>query len=977
MPNAFAARRLRWMLLGLVIVPAGWSATARADELLPTDPALVTGQLENGLRYIIRQHATPPGHLSVWLHVDSGSLNETDKQRGLAHYLEHMAFNGSRNFPPGKVVPLFESLGLVFGRHQNAFTSFEQTTYQLDVQVDPQTLEANAGKAMLFMSDVAFGLLLDPKEIEEERAIILNEKRSRSGAQQRAGDYFRERIAPGSLYGVRTPIGTEETIKGAQREDFLDYYTKRYVASNMTVLVVGDADAKVVEGMVKRSFSAGPKAPVPTDEDIRLTPTEGHRGLVFTDPELVDARVGVQRLGRPNPPTTTVERLRAEWVEVIGQSAFARRTVDRVAAGKAQFFSAGARAGDSFGQMRDASLSASAKPDKWREALVDAAAELQRARLHGFTLREIDLVRTQLIADGEQAAKREGTQPARALITSYNGAVTQGEPIMSAAQRLELLKRLLPTITPAEVSKRFGEVFDFSSAVFTLSLPASASAPSEDELARLGAAALMAKPEKEAETAAAGSLMERLPTPAKVVEQSEHAASGVTSAWLENGVRVHHKFVDTRKDNVTVQVVLVGGSVAETAADRGVTEAATAGWIRPATRQLSSAQVRELMTGKKVAVLGGGGGRGPGGGGGGGGGGLPQDTAGMIIAGSPEDLETGLQLAHLILTEPKIESAAFENWRDQQKQRIAGRKTTPAGIAAEAYDAAAYPPGDARFQPLTEAQVDAIALEAAQARQDAIVKSSPIEVTIVGDLPRERAMELAARYFGGLPARPRVNPDYQRDKRTLPHTGKPIEVAREVRTKTDQAIVRVGFFGPDAANVGDSRLMELAARVVTSRMVKAIREEKQLVYSVSASSSPGEVFSGWGTFQAQAPCKPENAGPLVAAIRGLFDEFARSGPTDEELATAKKQIDNTMSEAMKDPAYWVQRVNGSTYRARSLDEIAQGPKAFEGFTAAQVQAAFVKYDKPEMRFSVKVVPIVDGPAAKEGGGGGAGDKPQG
>ena len=177
-----------------LMVLMGMAGGIARGQPLPTDPRLVTGELDNGLKYIVMRHNNPPNRAAVWLHIASGSLNETDKQRGIAHYLEHMAFNGSTNFPPGSVIPFFQSLGLTFGQHQNAFTSFDQTTYQLALpDNNPETLQ----KAMLFLSDVGLRLEMPGAEIENERQVILEERRTRLGGRQRVSDYWFENLAPG------------------------------------------------------------------------------------------------------------------------------------------------------------------------------------------------------------------------------------------------------------------------------------------------------------------------------------------------------------------------------------------------------------------------------------------------------------------------------------------------------------------------------------------------------------------------------------------------------------------------------------------------------------------------------------------------------------------------------------------------------------------------------------------------------------
>src|SRR6267142_4922765 len=285
------------VLLALLLTPLGPATgraqapaptTASAEEKLPTDPALVTGQLPNGLRYIIRTHKNPEGRVGIWLHVGSGSLNETDATQGLAHFLEHMAFNGSTNFPPGSVVPFFQSLGLSFGRDQNAFTGFDQTTYQLALPGGGRDV---VEKGMLFMSDVALRLSLDQPLVDAERPVILEEKRTRASARQRVEDEVYARLAPESTIGRRLPIGTEPTIKSLTHDDFLAYYTHWYVPSNMTIIVVGDTDPAMVVDVITRQFGGGPSVPVPTPRPVGVQSPSASRAIVVTDPELIQAEV--------------------------------------------------------------------------------------------------------------------------------------------------------------------------------------------------------------------------------------------------------------------------------------------------------------------------------------------------------------------------------------------------------------------------------------------------------------------------------------------------------------------------------------------------------------------------------------------------------------------------------------------------------------------------------------------------------------
>src|SRR5437867_2717820 len=760
------------LMMGLLLMPGlPARAAALAEEKLPTDPALVTGTLPNGLSYIIRKHRNPEGRVSIWLHVSSGSLNETDATQGLAHYLEHMAFNGSANFPAGTVIPFFQSLGLAFGRDQNAFTSFDQTTYQLALPGGGRDV---LDKGMLFMSDVAMRLSLQTAEIDSERQIILEEKRARSSAQQRVQDQIFEKLAPESALGRRLPIGIEPTIKSMMRDEFQDYYSRWYVPSNMTVMVVGDTDPAMVADVIARHFGGGLTVPRPTPRAVGIKPSTKQRAIVATDPELTRSEVSFTRLEAPRGPVTTVAERRREMVEQIGTWVFGRRLSAELATGRASYLSADASIGEWPGTMRMITVEAAGRPGTWRAMLKD-----------------------------------------------------------------------------------IGTAFDPKNGIFIAELPASDGVPSEAEFLTLGRAALSVKPGKPADVARATTLLSALPKGGAVVESVSHAASGVTSMWLDNGVRVHHRRMDQRKNEASIEITLAGGQIQETPADRGFTEAALRARGRPATSRLTSTQIRDLMTGAKVRVRSGMGG----------------DIVGLTVSGDPAELERGLQLAYLLLTDPVIEEPALEQWRDAELQRIVQRKTRPMQVLMDTSAAAIYPPVETRTKSLTAEQVRALTLPAAQAWLRRLITDAPVEVAVVGDIEREAATRLITRYLGALPARPRIGDKTLASLRTIARPAGAISIAESVVVLTPQAAVMSGFFGADLRDVRDTRLLNMAARILTTRMTKTIREERQLVYSIGASSDPATVYPGFGYFSAIAPTEPAKAQELAAAVEAMYADF--------------------------------------------------------------------------------------------------------
>lgn len=905
---------------------------------LPTDPRLNTGVLANGMKYIVVKHSNPPGRVNMYVHISSGSMNETDKQRGIAHFLEHMAFNGSENFAPGTVINFFQSMGLNFGQHQNAFTSFDQTTYILSLpDTKPETLD----KGMLFFADVAGRLLLDPTEINNERGIILEEKTARSSSGQRIMDQTFPKMFPGSRIGSRIPIGLEETIKGVQRQDFVDYVSKWYQPSNMTLIFVADAEPDMIIEHIKKNFeSVGAKTPTPIDEPINVSAYSDDGAIIAQDAEVTEADIAMMRVAGARKPSTTVGDMRRDVVEQIAYSVFGKRIADKLSDGGTSYTSASAFGQSMFNAAFMSQCSASGEPGKWREMLTELGADVQQARLHGFTQREVDLVKKEMVSRAETAVQRESTVPAGFLIRRINNDVSSQEPTLSAQQSLELMKSVLPSITPEEVSMAFTSQFEPKNVRFMLTLPSSVSAPSEAELLNLGKQAFSVTPGKKAEVARATSLMETLPTPGTYVSTSVHDATGIATGQLNNGVTVHHRFMDIQKDSVNVTITLAAGEIQETAKDRGISQTASLAWQQRATSTLSSQDIRELMTGKKVNVRGGAG----------------SDTMTLSISGSPADLETGFQLAHLLLTDPKIEQSVFDQAKVQIKQWIEGRKLDCEGVFGELLPVMMFGENEPRVRMLEADQVDAMSIDAAQTRLNNMIKTAPIEVTVVGDIDKGRAMELCAQYLGSLPARETIGEKTLASLRQISRPTTNREVKREVKTETAKAIVMTGFYGADADKTVDSRTLQAAAQIIRSRCIQILREDQQLVYSAGVFSRPGREYPGYGVFAIQSSTAPEKCDKLSIEAWKVLDDFAASGPTDEEVTTMKKQMANLLDEQFKQPGFWSQRTGEMAYRAMNADDIMTMQPFYQELTAAQIKEVFNKYYTPEAKMTLIVTP---------------------
>lgn len=924
------------IMLGLLPLLAAAPLTAGP---LPSDARILTGKLDNGVTWMYRQHDNPPGKMSLMIHVRTGSLNETEKQRGLAHFMEHMMFNGTEHYPPGELIKYYESIGLEFGADINASTGFDRTNFQLYL---PDTKTETVDKALMTLSDYAFRALLLDEEINKERGVILEEKRTRQNFRERIRDKLWPELFEGSRLAQRMPIGLEEVIINTQRGEFVKYYRTWYRPENITVILVGDAKPDGIVPLIKKWFGEY-KASVPAESPhgAELKPFTKEQAIVVTDPELARCSVILYNLRPGRAPTVTTEQLRTEVVEYIGTWIVSRRCQERVQRGEANYLFAGAGIHNVFNDALFINAQAGGEPAKWAKMLDELIMEINRVQQYGFTARELALARKELLANAEHAVETEPTRSGRSLLKEIVRAVNDREPVLSAKQELDLLKKILPSIQLAELNETYRVHFKPGTYAYVIQTPEKEGAtvpPRDDVLASARAAWARKVQAQKAEEVPTG-LLTTMPKPGAVSESATDSDLKITSAWLENGVRVHHRYMDYKKDSVKVSIGLAGGRIEETAKNHGVTEAACLAVNQAATSRLNSTNIRDFMTGKNISISAGG---------------RSDDALTISVFGSPKDLETGFQLAHALLTDGKIEQSAFDIWKQSRIQRIEQNQTDLQFKAREALQDL-QSGGDPRRLPLTKKDVEALKIADAQAWFERLCREAPIEVAVVGDIKLDDAMTLVRKYLGSLSKR-KCSADHLDALRNLNRATGPLDRQVKVDTISPQAMAMVGFVGCEGRSAMDNRSLRIASNILSSRLIKQIREEQALVYSIGASSYPSWTYADSGIFLAGSMCNPENAGKLRDEVHRIFKEFAESGPTSEEMEIAKLQIANNLDTGMREPRYWLRILRYLDLHGRSLDEQKRKKEAYANLTTEQVQKVFKKYYTPERTFNVTAIP---------------------
>lgn len=927
-------RLLLWLAL---LAPAAAFADT-ADELnrpLPEDSSIQYRTLPNGMRYWIRPNTGPAGKISMWLRVGSGSLNEEDDQRGLAHLLEHMAFNGSANFPVGTLLKRFEAVGLTFGAHQNATTSFLDTVYKLTIPNDAKVLDLS----LLYFADVAYRLSLDPAEVPREARVVEAERRARDNAAARAFNRQLMALVPGSRFAARLPIGDERVVRAATAEKLRAYYEKWYRPDNAVLIVAGNVDVAELDALVRKHFGAWPAVNnPPASHTAGIRPYERDRADVVSEYGLVSSDVNVATLEEPRD-FSTVRGYREWLVHNFGKHLINRRLREQILEGKAPFVSAWAAADTSFGKTL-VETHAKGAPEDWEAVFTALLTETKRAREHGFGDAEFTHTRQTLLSELEKESLGDADAVAPYWIGLMDAALDEGRRPMGARQGYELSKRLIATITRAEVEAAVRARYAPARRTITVSLPRrdNLKAPTSARLLEIANAAEQVPVAKLAERPWPQTLLTQDPPPGKTVQHTLNGELNVLSATLENGVRVHIRPMTLRKDYVTVRITLAGGRVSETALNLGITEAAALPFKVPATATLSAVDIRRLMTTKHVSVSG-------------------RDTAGSLeldIDGQRRDLEDGFRLAYLLLTRARIEPVVFQRWQAQAIAREANREGS---VLAQLNDRvnALITGNDPRFKPLSPQQARRLTAADSQVWLNGILATAPIEVAIIGDISHEQAIALAAKYIGALPKRAAVS-DAHASARTLRVAAGPQEALVKVDTATPKAMVYVGWRGPDWQEYRDWRALDVASRVLTNRLLAEVRERRGLAYSIRAHASSNTPYRGNARFRVSFVVDPLKAEEAANIVERIVDELILKGPTPEELATAREQALHNFRSGSHTSAFWLDVLSDLDYMGGDLQWVNSYSTDLQQYTREDIVGVLRKYVRNDRYIRVIGVP---------------------
>jgi zinc protease len=820
----------------------------------------------------------------------------------------------------------------------NAYTTQTETVFKLNIPDNkPQTIDT----ALTIFSDYASDLSLYPIQIESERRVILEEARTKKNAAQRLRKQMNLELFPGTPLAIHDVIGDEEQIKIFPQSQFLDYWNTWYRPENMTLIAAGDLDPQTFIAAAQEKLSKfTARAPARPETTAGIKPFDSARALVFSDPEQANAEVYILGVKTPRPIVETFGQYRQAVVENIAEWIINHRLESRIAQGNAPYTSAHLSSTDVYHQAMQVSIIADGSPQNWNQILEAEIDCMHTAAEQAFTAKELDLAKRGLLAGAQWAVSQEPTEDSVKVTETLVAETGSQSPILSAQQKLDLDRQILSDLTTEQLKKSFNETFDTRNLAYVVILPTpqpGQQLPTSDAILAAASAAWNKPTQPLDDSTVTRSILASDPTPGTVVSRETDAQLGVTSVVFANGVVMHHKLLDTKQDQVAVVIKLPGGVIEETATTKGLSALAGQILMHPATRKISSTQLQDQMTGLNVQVKGG----------------IGLDSMDLEIQGSPDDLPRGLELANAVLTDGVLEQSAMDAWKNAQAQELDQRATSAKAQLADAFSQT-LGANDPRLTPLTRDVVNHLTRDDAQKWFERIARNSAIEVTVVGDLPLDRAEQIVGKYLGSLPNRNGTFADLD-SLRKLDRPVGPFIKTVQFPGITPTAMVMAGYVGCEETNL-DRRPLSLASMILTERMIQRIRIKDNLVYSINCISKPGQGIPGLGEIYASVPTDPKNAERLADTILEMFKSLADTGPTDQELITARKQIANTLETQMKTPGFWIGQLSSLNYHHRSLMELRQVPSVFESLTTKAVRDALRKYIIPDAEIRLMAVP---------------------
>jgi zinc protease len=914
-------KNLKYILAGILI--SSWTINLQAqDKPLPLDPAVRVGKLPNGFTYYIRHNEEPKNRVVFYLANKVGSVLENEDQRGLAHFMEHMSFNGTKHFPKNELVNYLQKSGVRFGADLNAYTSFDETVYQLPMPADKPEL-LNGG--LQIMRDWAQEASLDPVEINKERGVVLEEKRLGKGAQERMQRKYWPILLNNSRYTVRLPIGTDEVLNNFKPETIRQFYHDWYRPDLQALIVVGDIDPVKMEKSIKNSFS---DLKNPPNEKTRIkytVPLTGKNQFIMVTDKEMTSTIAEVIIKHPTLPLITASDYRKNIIQALYNQMLSERYGELIRQADPPFIQGSAGISGVLGGLDCFGASVTAKPGELETGFKAIWRETERARRFGFTITELDRAKQSYLSRLEAAVKEKDKTNSENYVKEYLANFLKGTAAPGISNEYDLVKNDLPGISLAEVNQLSGEYISGTNRDIVLMAPEKdkETLPVEVTVYAWIKAVEAEKLEPFKDEVSNQSLLNAEPVAGKVTKEIQDEKLALTTLTLSNGVIVQLK-PTSFKDN---EILFTGFSPGGTSlySDKDFQSAANAcGLISSSgAGNFNLTQLNKYLSGRQLSVK-------PY---------ISERNQGISGASTPKDLETALQLVYAYYTEPRKDSEFFKGLIARTKAGLANRSADPSSVFGDTVNAVLGNYSIRRTGPTPE-KLDQINLERAYTiYKERFSDASDLTFTFTGSLDMQTIRPLIEKYLGSLPA----SGHHAHAIDLGIHTPEGILEKTVYRGTEPKATVELVWSGELNFNQEEKVRLDALKEVLEIRLLERLREDESGVYTPGVYINAAKYPQSRYTLIVQFGCAPENVNKLIASTIDEVNKLKNEGPSQVNVDKWRAETLRSHETEVKTNGWWLSYLNAQQQNQEPLNALDNYTTDLQQVTPKALRQVASKY----------------------------------
>jgi zinc protease len=932
--------------IAALLAPGLAGAAFDPNAAIPTGPDVRVGKLANGLRYYIRHNKQPAHRLELRLVVKAGSILEDDDQRGLAHFVEHMAFNGSTHFKKHEVVSYLQSIGVKFGADLNAFTGYDQTIYQLPVPTDkPEQID----KGFTILEDWAHGIAFNDADIDKERSVVLEELRTRKGVTERVNKVVMPKLFGGSRYADRSIGGTDESIRGFKAEALRRFYRDWYRPDLMAIVAVGDAEPEEIEKQIKAHFAGlrNPAAPRPRNY-VEIPTLAATEALAVTDRELSMNAVSIHYPVSYAPDRGTYGSYRERILERLTGAMLAQRLGEVAQQANPPFVGASSGIGQLAPGYRGYTARVVLGAGGSAPALAALLQEQQRARQFGFTEAELERARKSYQRSHDRGYNERNGTASAFHVAEYIRNFLAGESLPGAEAEHRIVQEMLPSITLEELNAYARKTIPGDSRKLVIYVGGEAApAPASAQLLAEVAAGERATVSAREETAVASRLMAPPAKPGSIVAESEDKSLGITRLTFSNGVKAILKPTGFQQDQVLLGARRYGGQHLFDEKDLVNARHASALVSAMGLKDFSPVELRRMMAGRNANVamaLG-----------------SDTDEVGGGAGATPDEIETMLQMLWLRFDGVRRDEGLFKSYLAKEEELLRNRDASPQArfgdvLVDTLYAKHPYEPRATVLADLKSVDLDrSIALY-----RQRFSSAKGFTFVIAGNFEVEKIKPLLAAYLGSLPT-----PDLPVAYRDVGLRFASGVVKREVKAGAEpKSNVSLTFTGPAAWSPDEQLRLDALVEIMNLRIVDVLREKLGLIYSGRMTGGLARVPYEHYRIATSLPTGPDQVERMTAALFAEIERLKKEGPDPADLNKVKQAWSQSWQRNLRNNAYWVSALGSAelygTDPHRILDQLQRAGK----LTTEDVKLAAQRYFNTENYVQVVLNPEEAKPADK-------------